>query len=300
MNFDEIQRVGFEGVTVLSDLTPSRIYSIESEFTGRSAAELRQKAAWGINQVPIFPANGSIIFLESISRKVPLMYHKYIEWVIATKKKINGVDRYTFVSNRRGTIKASDDTFIRGIPKIYDDIYDSGKSYNDIDRSIANLIGDIEVERIAARISNRSYRTNTSGPIGLRIAACTTKQGKPYKGAVYTFPGRQLPDDKFEDLWATSALGLDGGKGSKRTSIIERVGGMACVAKSELEYITMMNNPSQTEWYEGALEYTGIQSYGEEGYSWKKLLLETMDDERYSVEDRCMRVFGLLGLSYEA
>jgi hypothetical protein len=299
MNFDEIKQVELSGVEVLPNLNPASIYGIQTEFALRSAADIRRKAGSGIHQNPIFPAKGSIILLESIARKVPLRLNSSIEWIIANKVKVNGVTKYVLVSNKRGTVKYDDGTF-SGIPKIYDDVYDSGLSYDEVEKAVTNLISPEDMTRIARSLDTRSPKKRTRGVMGFHIATCTTKEGKPYNDAIYTFPAKGINDGVYEDYWITSSLGLDGGKGDPKTSRLERLAGVAFAAKSEAEYTGMMNDPEQVQRYNDCLEYSGIQCYGEEGYSWKNHLLEIMDDERYSIEERCMRVFASVGLAQEA
>lgn len=299
MNYDQILQPNFTGVRLIEELTPEGISEIQRNFVNQCVDIIVANIDQGIQPSLVFPANGAVIFLEAISKAIPDQYKSSIEWIIASKETWPEGYQYMFVSNKSGEMTPGN-ALLEGFPIIIDDIYDSGNSYDVIESLLKSLMRDEDIMWVKHQADGYTAKMRTRGEMGLPILACTTKQGKPYPHAVYTFPSTSPSTGVTEDQWVTSSLGLDGGFGGPQTSRKERLSGVAFAAESEEAYRAMMSDPIQVSAYERYLQDTGVRCYGAESYVAKEFLLSLMDDKGYPVSDRCRAVFDTLPLIPEA
>lgn len=284
MYFDEITKVGLDGLEVLPSITPEVLKSKMDEFVNKCVRLLVSEVNRSKKLDVVFPMNGGLMFLYLIQKSLPSEYHNCVNFVSAYRSDPNDKTKYKFVHSKGSFF---------GTPIIIDDMWDSGESTEHVSKAIAEEIGTETMGSLSSPSEEDLY-TESLGDVPIPVLVATTKEGKICSSATFEYGKRGESDD-----WIASGFGLNCGKGPASTSRYERLAGISYAVTNLDSYIKTVSDDSNRATYERILEESGRECYGAD-YDTMMNLLEVMDNDELDTDLRCLSVLVELGLIVEA
>lgn len=283
MDFDEIAKVGLDGLEVLPSITPEVLKSKMDEFVNKCVGLLMSEVNRSGKIDVVFPMNGGLMFLYLIQKSLPSEYLDSVNFVSAYRSDPNDKTKYKFVHSKGSFF---------GTPIITDDMWDSGESTEHVSKAIAEEIGSEAVGTLSS--PSEDLYTQSLGDVPVPVLVATTKEGKICSSATFEYGKRGEKDD-----WIASGFGLNCGKGPASTSRFERLAGVSFSVTNLDAYIKTVSDDSTRSLYESILEESGRECYAAD-YDTMMKLLEIMDNEELDTDLRCLSVLVELGLIVEA